>query len=89
MPFFGPLYNEMIVDQVAKVSRECCSILLLLQGVLPGLVRATAVNDSFPENAGIISGRSLACLVLLVFFGVRRHRLVGLVDKKSCRISGY
>jgi hypothetical protein len=30
VPFFGPLYNEMIVDQA----------------VLPGLVRATAVNAS-------------------------------------------
>ena len=30
VPFFGPLYNEMIVDH----------------GVLPGLVRATAVNAS-------------------------------------------
>ena len=30
VPFFGPLYNEMIVDH----------------GILPGLVRATAVNAS-------------------------------------------
>ena len=35
VPFFGPLYNEMIVDQ----------------GVLPGLVRATAVNASRAKRA--------------------------------------
>merc|ERR1712088_880309 len=35
VPFFGPLYNEMIVDQ----------------GVLPGLVGATAVNASRAKRA--------------------------------------
>ena len=35
VPFFGPLYNEMIVDQA----------------VLPGLVRATAVNASRAKRA--------------------------------------
>lgn len=35
VPFFGPLYNEMIVDH----------------GVLPGLVRATAVNASRAKRA--------------------------------------
>ncbi len=34
VPFFGPLFNEMIVDH----------------GVLPGLVRATAVNASRLDN---------------------------------------
>eukprot|EP00088_Acartia_fossae_P069922 TRINITY_DN9231_c0_g1_i1.p1 TRINITY_DN9231_c0_g1~~TRINITY_DN9231_c0_g1_i1.p1 ORF type:complete len:900 (-),score=211.13 TRINITY_DN9231_c0_g1_i1:199-2598(-) len=35
VPFFGPLYNEMIVDH----------------GILPGLVRATAVNASRAKRA--------------------------------------
>ena len=51
VPFFGPLYNEMIVDQVTTVLQESCFILLLLQGVLPGLVRATAVNASRAKRA--------------------------------------
>ena len=30
VPFFGPLYNEMIVDQVTTVLQKSCFILLLL-----------------------------------------------------------
>ena len=52
VPFFGPLYNEMIVDQVRQGLQE--RILLYQfysQGVLPGLVRATAVNASRAKRA--------------------------------------
>ena len=84
VPFFGPLYNEMIVDQVAKVSRESCSILLLLQGVLPGLVRATAVNASRAKRA-MMSHYQVELLGLVLKINALKKFLIVMHNKTPTR----
>ena len=52
VPFFGPLYNEMIVDQVKCLTKQkILTSSYVFKGVLPGLVRATAVNASRAKRA--------------------------------------
>merc|ERR1740128_848756 len=57
VPFFGPLYNEMIVDH----------------GVLPGLVRATAINASRAKRAMMSAYKT--------YFEERAKALDSIIDK--------